>query len=447
MHLEEIARSYVTLTHKIHLHSNKLHGKKNDYIDVYFGPDDLIIPEGTSPEEHPLDQLAVEAQTLLDHLHKLENSDDNPTRIAFLQSQLSSAKAYIGVLNGEKNSLDDETKAVYAVLPMEKDEAFIQNTLVELETVIGKFNTEFGLTFEGDLREQITQIYKIFELPKNQIMDLANHAVGIARKKTLEFITLPEHEELLLERVHGKSWTGYNWYLGNAKGRVEINHTAEISIAWIVRLALHEAYTGHHTLWLLQEQELYEKNGWVEFSVYPLYSPMSIVAEGLAKYTEEFVFEKREKAELMVDLVKQSDVYTNLVERGIADDQLTDLMELYIELLDAHAKLDFLAVEAVRKYYDGMDGESLVTWIMDKGKVTEERARQRKEFGEDYRSYVATYGAGLELIEKYMEKAMHEQIGGRDLPAEEIKAIQWDIYHNLLISPQMPQLIQEYLDN
>ena len=77
----------------------------------------------------------------------------------------------------------------------------------------------------------------------------------------------------------------------------------------------------------------------------------------------------------------------------------------------------------------------------------EERARQRKEFGEDYRSYVATYGAGLELIEKYMEKAMHEQIGGRDLPAEEIKAIQWDIYHNLLISQQMPQLIQEYLDN
>jgi hypothetical protein len=51
-----------------------------------------------------------------------------------------------------------------------------------------------------------------------------------------------------------------------------------------VDLGCHEGYPGHHVLNALLEEKLTKGKGWVEFSVYPLFSPQSLIAEGSANY-------------------------------------------------------------------------------------------------------------------------------------------------------------------
>ena len=54
-------------------------------------------------------------------------------------------------------------------------------------------------------------------------------------------------------------------------------------------------YPGHHVFNSQMEQHLVNKNGWVEYSVYPLFSPMSLLAEGSANYGIEVAFPHKER--------------------------------------------------------------------------------------------------------------------------------------------------------
>ena len=49
-------------------------------------------------------------------------------------------------------------------------------------------------------------------------------------------------------------------------------------------LACHEGYPGHHVYNTLLEKHLVKDRGWMEFTVYPLFSPQSLIAEGTANY-------------------------------------------------------------------------------------------------------------------------------------------------------------------
>ena len=46
---------------------------------------------------------------------------------------------------------------------------------------------------------------------------------------------------------------------------------------------------------MLLEQKLAKERGWVEFSVYPLYSPQCFIAEGSANYGIELAFPGEER--------------------------------------------------------------------------------------------------------------------------------------------------------
>jgi hypothetical protein len=60
-----------------------------------------------------------------------------------------------------------------------------------------------------------------------------------------------------------------------------------------IDLACHEGYPGHHVYNSLLEKNLVRDRGWVEFSVYPLFSPQSLIAEGTANFGIEVAFPAR----------------------------------------------------------------------------------------------------------------------------------------------------------
>ena len=115
-------------------------------------------------------------------------------------------------------------------------------------------------------------------------------AIAGCKARTAQHIRLPKGERFDLAFVTGKTWGGYNYYQGHYVSRIEVNTDLPIRISRAVDLGCHEGYPGHHVLNSLLEQKLTRGRGWVEFSVYPLFSPQSLIAEGSANYGADLAF-------------------------------------------------------------------------------------------------------------------------------------------------------------
>ena len=115
---------------------------------------------------------------------------------------------------------------------------------------------------------------------------LVAHGAWLSITRTLPVQLLPEKtdESFTVEYVTDKQSGGYNWYNGNFHSVIQVNTDLPIFIDRAVDLAAHEGYPGHHVYNSLLEKNLVRDRGWVEFSVYPLFSPQSLVAEGAAEF-------------------------------------------------------------------------------------------------------------------------------------------------------------------
>ncbi len=102
--------------------------------------------------------------------------------------------------------------------------------------------------------------------------------------------TLPPTESFTVEYVTNKSWSGYNWYQGNFRSLIQVNTDLPIYIDRAVDLACHEGYPGHHVYNALLEKHLVRDRGWQEYTVYALFSPQSLIAEGTANYGIDVAF-------------------------------------------------------------------------------------------------------------------------------------------------------------
>ena len=75
-----------------------------------------------------------------------------------------------------------------------------------------------------------------------------------------------------------------------------MNTDLPIFIDRAIDLACHEGYPGHHVYNALLEKNLMRDRGGSEFSVYALFSPQSLIAEGTANYGIEVAFLGRRAA-------------------------------------------------------------------------------------------------------------------------------------------------------
>src|SRR5690606_3642551 len=129
-----------------------------------------------------------------------------------------------------------------------------------------------------------------YTIPPDRLQAVMQAAIAECRNRTLQHIPLPDGERFTLEFVTDKPWSGYNWYQGHANSLIQINTDLPIHIDRAVDLGCHEGYPGHHVYNALLEKTFVDGRGWVEMSVYPLFSPMSFVAEGSANYGIDLAF-------------------------------------------------------------------------------------------------------------------------------------------------------------
>jgi hypothetical protein len=399
--VDAIARDYVLLSLEI--------GEKEDgYIDAYYGPADLQERAKAEAAKLSLPDLARRTKDLQARVAAIPAEGDSldARRVRFLAAQLTAAATRLRMMQGEKLSFADEANGLFGVTPEIKPLESYDAVLAKIDTLVPG---------SGPLPERMEAFQNRFNIPTDRLKPVFDAAIAECKRRTLEHIALPKNESFTMEFVTGKSWSGYNYYKGNAHSLIQVNTDLPIRISRAVDLGCHEGYPGHHVLNALLEEKLTKGRGWIEFSVYPLYSPQSLIAEGSANYGIDLAFPGDDQLKF--------ETATLYPLAGLP----TAEAGKYLALSKAMHDLAGARMTIARDYLDGKISRAQAVQLSQKYQLqSKERAEKSLDFTDQYRSYVINYGLGQDMVRAYVEAA------GTDPKAR------WARMEKILSEPTLP---------
>jgi hypothetical protein len=398
--LDPVAREYVVLTLRMGHHDPA-------YVDAWYGPDSLKAR--ADADTLPLATLRASADSLSTVLEGVPVPTGDSLvamRHRYLRAQLGALVAKARMLEGERFTFDEEALALYGVTPPAYADADFDRALARLDTL---------LPGPGTLAERYQAFRTKVEIPAALVDTVFKTAISSCRARTIERMTLPEGERFDLEYVTGTSWNAYNWYKGNAVSLIQVNLDFPIPVDRAVDLACHEGYPGHHVYNASLEQRLVRDRGWVEMTVYPLFSPQSFIAEGTANYGIEMVFPGAARVAYERDsLFPLAGLDPALAEQNAA-------------VRDVMLGLNHARNEVARRYLDGAIDSSAAIAAMERYWLqSPDQAAKTLRFIQDYRSYVINYNLGRDLAGAWIER----ESGGTE-------AGRWAALTALLSSPRL----------
>jgi len=385
--LDALARDYVALTLEI--------GERDEgYVDAYYGPAEWREAARANPRT--LAQLAQAAETLTRRLAAIPARRGlDARRKAFLGAQLNAAGHRLRLVQGARLTFGEEALGIYGVTVDLKPLGEYDPILARIERLVPG---------TGPLAERVDAFQDRFVIPPARLDAVMRAAIAECRRRTIghEFVT-------------GRSWSGYNWYQGNYRSLIQVNTDLPVRMGRALDLGCHEGYPGHHVFNMLLERALARGRGWVEYMVYPLYSPQSFIAEGSANYGielafpghERLAFERRILYPLAGITSEGAETYAALEAaiRGLGGARFT----IASDLLEGRITRE-RAVELTQRY-------SL---------ASRRRAEQSVAFTLQYRAYVINYGLGQDMVKAAIERS------GRT------PAARWAAMRRLLSEPVLP---------
>ncbi|KAA8478907.1 hypothetical protein BDE36_0823 [Arcticibacter tournemirensis] len=382
-----------------------------DFVDAYYGPDSLK-PSREPEEDFPKDSLVASVNELMNELGSIAHSsisDSNKIRANWMYDQLVAFNRRIRIFSEEYESFDDESKALFGVVAPVYEENHFKALVKQLDGI---------LPGKGNVNDRFQRLASKFVIPKDKLEQVTKAAIAEARKRTKSHYQLPAGESFTLEFVTDKPWSGYNWYKGNYRSVIQINTDTKSTIDRAIDVGSHESYPGHHVYNMLLEKHLYHDRGWVELSLYPLFSPQSLIAEGSANYGIEVAFPGNDKV-----------TFAKTVLLPMAGRDTTGVTA-YFSALAIKGKLNYARNEVARGLInDTMTRSKALSWLKKYCLMNNETAEKSLDFIKKYRSYVINYNYGQDLIKRYVE-----QNGGTAQAPEK----RWEIFGKLLSEPVSP---------
>ncbi|RYD93734.1 MAG: hypothetical protein EOP61_23015 [Sphingomonadales bacterium] len=377
--LDGIAQDYVRLTLEA--------GERSEgYVDAYYGPAEWQAEAKARPREIATlhKDAAVLAQRLSGIPAKSLTADDR-RRKAMLAAQLRAAQTRLAMIGGAKFSFADEAEGLFAIRPALKPLDAYDAILAKIDALVpGK----------APLWQRVDAFQNRYVVPTDKIEAVMHAATAECRARTLAHIMLPAQERFDLELVKGKSWSGYNWYRGNAHSLIQVNTDLPLRIDRAVDLGCHEGYPGHHVLNMLLEQKLALAKGWIEYSVYPLFSPQSFIAEGSANAGIDLAFPGQQRTDFEA---------AKLYPIAGLDPKTAPA---YGELLDLLHHLSGARLTIAAEYLNGKVNPAEALDLIQKYQlISRKRAEQSLSFTEQYRSYVINYGLGQDMVTADLERS------------------------------------------
>jgi hypothetical protein len=404
--VNDVAERYVKLVLAVGRHDA-------DYVDAYYGPPEWRAAAET--DKRSLDAIARDADRAAADLAALRPSGGDELlalRHQYLARQIESLRARVAMLGGERFDFDAESEALYDAVSPRHTEADFAAALAELDR---------RLPGEGSVPLRYAAFRSEFVVSKDKLAAVFDAAIAGCRERTLEHIALPREEAFTIEYVTDKSWSGYNWYQGNYRSLIQINTDLPILIDRAVDLACHEGYPGHHVYNVLLEKNLVRDRGWVEYMVYPLFSPQSLIAEGTANFGIEVTFTQEERRKFERDVLFPA--------AGLDPSRVAD----YYDLAKIAERLAYAGNEAARRYRNGLiDARAAADWHENYALMPRARAEQRVRFIDQYGAYVINYNLGKDLVAAHIDR-----LAGDDPERR------WREFERLISSPRLPSGLEE----
>jgi hypothetical protein len=379
----------------------------SDYVDAYYGPPHWR--EEVRATKPSLDHVHAAALALREELRLTPQPQGGLEKLRFdyVARQTEALITRAEMLRGRKMTFDEESQALYDAVAPHFQESYFQNLNAQLAA---------ELPGSGTLTDRLEAFRKDFVITRDRLDAVFQTAISACRAITQQRMDLPREESFTVEYVNNKSWSGYNWYQGNFRSLIQVNTDLPIYIDRAIDLACHEGYPGHHVYNVLLEKNLVRDRNWREFSVYPLFSPQSLIAEGSANYGIDVAFPSDERVEY-----EKASLFpvAGLDPAGAGQ---------YYRVHELVAKTSYAGNEAARRYLDGeISTEQAVQWLVAYALMSPDRARQRVRFFDQYRSYVINYNLGKDLVKRHVEA-----IAGNDSDKR------WRVFMQLLSSPTLP---------
>ena len=376
--LDAIARDYLSLQLEI--------GARDEgYVDAYYGPPEIRRAAEANPRS--IEQLQAAVTGLQRRLNAVAVPTTAARRRAFLAAQLIAAHTRLQMIRGERLSFIDEARGLYGV-----NLEGLLHPLSHYDPVLARI--ERLVPGSGPLAERVDRFMARFTIPRERLDAVMRAAIAECRRRTMAYIPMPRGEAFTLEFVNNQPWSGYNWYQGNYRSLIQVNTDQPVRLSRAVDLGCHEGYPGHHVYNMLLEQNLARGRGWVEFQVYPLYSPQSFIAEGSANYGVELAFPGQERLRF------ETQILYPLAGLSPAD------ARAYLSLQRATDALAGARFTIARDYLEGRITRDQAIALAERYQLmTRSRATQSIAFTDRYRAYVINYGLGRDMVAAHIEAA------------------------------------------
>lgn len=344
------------------------------FIDAWLGSeaDRAALEPASAP---PAPDLVAEAGALKAQAATLDTS---PQRREYLLKQITAMETVARTLNGEQIPYREEVRLLFDVEPAAKPEAVFEDAIRDLDALAPG---------EGPVQERLAEWRAQYIVSPETARKLVGVILPELRERTRRLVVLPDDETIEISMVSDQPWSGYNWYLGRARSRVDLNTDLPMYAYRLTDLLAHEGYPGHHTEHLLKER-LYTEQGFGEHALQLINTPECLISEGIATTAEGMAFTPEELAAFRREHVYPAAGITGDPEREIA-------------INAARAQLSSAPSNAALLLHEfGADPEDVVAYLQRYGLSTEAEARQRLRFISDplWRAYIFTYDVGREMV-------------------------------------------------
>ncbi len=397
--MDEIGRAYVALALRINEHFP-------GYVDAYIGGEETrqaILAYGP----RSIADLREDADRLAS---RIAGEPLPEPRKTWLARQVEAMRAMLARLDGEVLPFREETRLLFDITPERVPEEEFAAAIDEIDRL---------LPGRGPLEERVEAWKKETEVAEDKVPALLDLAREEARRRTQALIPLPDGEDVEIRIVRNQPWSGYNWYLGQYRSRVDVNLDLPERVTSILPLMTHEGYPGHHTEHALKERRLYREQGWEEASIFLLNTPECVISEGIANVALDMIFTEDEVVAFLRDVLYPAAGLGHLdVERDRA------LGRAFRKLAGVSGNAAFMLHE------DGRGEEDIVAYFRRYALRSEQEARFSLRFIRNpmFRSYVFTYFYG--------ERMLRAALAGPD---------RRDVFRRLLTEPITPGMVEGWI--
>jgi hypothetical protein len=358
-------------------------------VDAYFGPADLKAEADMEPLRPPA-RLAEDAVALRERL-PAEVADRG--RREWLRAQLVALEAQARDAAGEAIPYAGLVARYFDHPTVYVDDAIFRAAADDLEA---------ALPGAAPLDERLAVWDAALTIDPEQVPAAGDYLASVFRARAAVSFGLPDGEAARITTVRERPWSGYNWYEGGRRSRVEINLDLPVRAGDLVHLVAHETYPGHHLESATKEARLVDGEGRSELTLHSINTPECLLSEGLADLGYRFAVPPADEAALLQGLFAVAGLQIaadpGAARAAAATQARVGLARRVLRGIAGNA--------ALLRHANGRTRAEAVDYLVTVGRQTPARAEQRLDFIEHplWRTYVFVYREGEQLLAQWLEQ-------------------------------------------